>query len=171
MVKIFSVGIINFLNKFVIFWAIFIFFNLIGYFLKNILRKKLRLNLLQKEIITFLSDLVFYIFLILGLIFGLTTIGINTNTLIASLGLGGFAIGLALKDIVANFVSGVMIVLGKTFRVGDTLKISNFEGKVKAINLRHTILIDSQNPKQQILIPNNNIFSSIITIKKENQKS
>lgn len=160
--------IINFLNKLGIFLFIFLIFYFIGYFLRKIIRKKLLGKLIQKEIITFVSDFIFYFFLILGLIFSLTNVGINANALLASLGLGGFAIGLALKDIVANFVSGLLIILSKTFKVGDYLKIGNTEGTIKSINLRHTVLVDNQNPKTRILIPNSNIFSSIIIIQKKN---
>jgi small-conductance mechanosensitive channel len=84
-----------------------------------------------------------------------------------SFGLGGFALGFALKDIIANFVSGFLIILSKTFRFGDRLKMGKTEGEIRAINLRHTVLASKENPHQRILIPNSNIFSSVIIIEKK----
>lgn len=168
---IFGKKIVTSLGKVSVFLIIFLFFYLLGYSLKKIIRQKLRLRLIQKEIITFVSDLVFYSSVVLGVIIGLSNIGINTNALLASLGLGGFAVGLALKDIIANFVSGLLIILSKTFKVGDELKIGPVEGIIKSINLRHTILTDKKKPDVRILVPNSNIFSSIISIKKQNLNS
>ena len=97
----------------------------------------------------------------------LANIGVNVNAIIASFGLGGFALGFALKDIIANFVSGFLIILSKTFKVGDYLKMGTTEGEIRAINLRHTVLVSKDNPRQRILIPNSNIFSSVIIIEKK----
>jgi small-conductance mechanosensitive channel len=160
-------SIIKFLKGSGVFLLFFVTFYFIGLFLRRILRRKLRQRLASEEIITFISDLIFYVFLILGLTIGFANAGINMNAIIASFGLGGFALGFALKDIVANFVSGFLIILGKSFSVGDYLKIGSTEGKIKAINLRHTVLVAKDNPRQRILIPNSNIFSSVIIVERK----
>ncbi|MGB9707018.1 MAG: mechanosensitive ion channel family protein [Microgenomates group bacterium] len=157
----------SFIKNGLIFLAIFLAFYFVGYLLRKIIRKKLRQDFAPKEIVTFISDLIFYASLILGLTVGLANIGVNMNAIIASFGLGGFALGFALKDILANFVSGFLIILSKTFSVGDYLKMGTTEGEIKAINLRHTVLASKENPKQRILIPNSNVFSSVIIIEKK----
>jgi len=138
-----------------------------GLFLRKIIRRKLRRKLVAKEIITFASDLVFYALILLGITLGLANIGVNINAIVASFGLGGFALGFALKDVVANFISGFLIILSKTFKIGDYLKMGTAEGEIKAINLRHTVLAPKDNPRQRILIPNSNIFSSVIIVEKK----
>jgi len=158
------VGLIKAAGVFLLFFVGFYF---VGFFLRKIIRQKLRQRLAAKEIVTFVSDLIFYVFIILGFTLALANIGVNVNAIIASFGLGGFALGFALKDIIANFVSGFLIILSKTFKVGDYLKMGTTEGEIRAINLRHTVLVSKDNPRQRILIPNSNIFSSVIIIEKK----
>ena len=160
-------NILSLLKGGVVFLLSFAGFYLGGFFLRKIIRQKLRQRLAAKEIVTFTSDLIFYVFIVLGFTLGLANLGINVNAIIASFGLGGFALGFALKDIIANFVSGFLIILSKTFKVGDYLKMGTTEGEIKAINLRHTVLASKDNLRQRILIPNNNIFSSVIIIEKK----
>jgi len=160
----------KFLLKFLLFISVFLIFYILGIILRKIIRKKIKAEFIHKEIFTFFSDLIFYILVIFGSIIGLSSVGINVNAILAGLGLGGFAIGLALKDIIANFVSGFLIILTKTFNIGDYLKIGGSEGIVKSINLRHTVLIDKNDPRTKILIPNNNIFSSPVIVTKEKSK-
>lgn len=162
--------LLKILTQIGVFLLIFIISYFLGSLFRKIIRKKLKLKLVQKEIITFTSDLVFYTSLIFGIIMALSNIGVNVSALIAGFGLGGFAVGFALKDIIANFVSGLLIILSKTFKVGDYLKIGSAEGEIKSINLRHTVLKDTQDPQKRILIPNSNIFSSIIIIRKKGKK-
>lgn len=148
------------------------FLLLIFYFIANKIKKTIKKNQpnkIPKEITTFLADLSFYLILIIGFLLTLSLIGVNTNAIWASLGLGGFALGFALKDIISNFISGLMIILTKTYKIGDEITVSNFTGKVKSINLRYTILIqtDEEDDEEKIiLVPNNFIFSNISKIKK-----
>jgi len=158
------IGLIKATGVFLLFFVGFYF---VGFFLRKIIRQKLRQRLAAKEIVTFVSDLIFYVFILLGFTLALANIGVNVNAIIASFGLGGFALGFALKDIIANFVSGFLIILSKTFKVGDYLKMGTTEGEIRAINLRHTVLVSKDNPRQRILIPNSNIFSSVIIIEKK----
>jgi len=162
-------NILSLLKGGVVFLLFFASFYLGGFFLRKIIRQKLLQKLAGKEIFTFTSDLIFYIFIVLGFTLGLANLGINVNAIIASFGLGGFALGFALKDIIANFVSGFLIILTKTFKVGDYLKMGTTEGEIKEINLKHTVLVSKDNPHEQILIPNSNIFSSLIIVEIRNK--
>jgi small-conductance mechanosensitive channel len=160
----------NFLLKSLLFILVFLIFYILGVILRKIIRKKIEAEFIYREILTLFSDLFFYALIIVGFIVGLSIVGVNINAILAGLGLGGFAIGLALKDIIVNFVSGFLIILTKTFNIGDYLKIGELEGIVKSINLRHTVLIDKNDPKTKILIPNGHIFSSPIKITREKNK-
>src|SRR3546814_5515248 len=67
----------------------------------------------------------------------------SSDLLIAGLGLTGFALGLAVKDAVANLISGVLILLYRPFGYGSTIIVSGIagaEGRVVSIDLRYTTL-------------------------------
>ncbi len=166
----------NLLEKFekitlniLIFLSVFLLSYFVAQIVRRITRNRIFNRLAQKEVATFSSDLLFYLIMVVGVGVGLTAVGANINAVIAGLGLGGFALGFALRDIIGNFVSGLLIILTKTVESGDSLKIINFEGTVRSINLRHTIL--SRNAEdgtsESILVPNNSIFSSVVTVKKK----
>ena len=99
--------------------------------------------------------------MVLGFITALGTLGINVTALVAGLGLTGFALGFALKDTISNMLSGILILLYRPFRIGNTIKISGFEGEVVVIDLRYTEL-SSEGSK--ILIPNSKLFTDPITV-------
>lgn len=92
----------------------------------------------------------------------LGTLGINVTALVAGLGLTGFALGFALKDTISNLLSGVLILLYQPFKIGDTIIIAGFEGRVVTIDLRYTELNQGQN---KVLIPNSKLFTDPITVK------
>lgn len=99
--------------------------------------------------------------IIFGLVTALGTLGVNVSALVAGLGLSGFAIGFALKDTISNLLSGVLILLYKPFKIGDTIIIAGFEGNVVSIDLRYTELGRDAN---RVLIPNSKLFTDPITV-------
>jgi len=99
--------------------------------------------------------------MIFGFVTALGTLGINVSALVAGLGLTGFALGFALKDTISNLLSGVLILLYRPFEIGNSIKISGYEGIVISIDLRYTEL-DSEGNK--VLIPNSKLFTDPITV-------
>ena len=97
--------------------------------------------------------------IILGLVTALGTLGINVTALVAGLGLTGFALGFALKDTISNLLSGILILLYQPFKLGDTIKMSDYKGNVVSIDLRYTEL---SNGSDRILIPNSKLFTDPI---------
>lgn len=91
-----------------------------------------------------------------------TIIGVNIVPLLTSLGLTGFALGLACKDLLSNIIAGVMILLYSPFRIGDNITFSSSTGTVNSINYRYTELLNDTG--QTILIPNSMLLSNIITV-------
>ena len=79
----------------------------------------------------------------------------------AGLGLTGFALGFALKDTISNLLSGILILLYQPFKIGNTIKVSGYEGDVVSIDLRYTELNSEGN---KILIPNSKLFTDPITV-------
>lgn len=68
----------------------------------------------------------------------LDNIGVNITTLVASLSIGGLALGLAAQDTIANLFGAVAILIDKPFKVGDRVQLDNVDGTVETIGLRST---------------------------------
>lgn len=96
-----------------------------------------------------------------GAITVLGTFGINVAALVAGLGLAGFALGIALKDIVQNVLSGVLVLLYRPFTRGDEIEVAGAKGKVVSIDLRYTIL---EADDKRTLVPNSTLFANAVTV-------
>ena len=99
----------------------------------------------------------YYAIIVTGVMTGVSVMGIDITPLIAALGLGGFALGFALRDAVANFLAGLLIIIYRPFAVGDFIVVAGIEGEVKEINLRYTEL---KNEEGKSLIPNQTIINT-----------
>ncbi len=77
---------------------------------------------------------------------------VNVTGLVAGLGVGALVIGFALKDVIENWVSGLLIISGKTYRIGDVIQVENLKGVVTEISLRTTTL--KTYDRNDIIIPN-----------------
>ena len=100
---------------------------------------------------------------IIGFITALGTMGINVSAIVAGLGLTGFAFGFAFKDMLSNFISGVLIFIYEPFQLGDTIVVDGKKGKVIDINLRYVTL---ESEGLQILVPNSLSVSKSIEVNK-----
>jgi small conductance mechanosensitive channel len=102
---------------------------------------------------------------IVGLITALGTLGVDVTALVAGLGLTGFALGFALKDIISNLLAGMLLLAQKPFQRQDRISVQGFtpplEGVVSHIDLRYTTL---ELPDRKILIPNSNLFTNPIIV-------
>ena len=84
-----------------------------------------------RSVVTLLCKSLQFAAIGLGLITALGTIGINVSALVAGLGLTGFALGFALKDLVANVVAGVLVLVYRPFHRQDHVAVAGFEGTVR----------------------------------------
>jgi small conductance mechanosensitive channel len=82
----------------------------------------------------------------------LWTFEIDVTGLMASLGIGALIIGFALKDIIENWVSGLLILSGKIYKIGDVIQVGTMKGVVTGISLRTTVL--KTYDRNEIIIPN-----------------
>ncbi|MDA0902378.1 MAG: mechanosensitive ion channel [Proteobacteria bacterium] len=99
----------------------------------------------------------------IGLIASLDAFGINIFGLVAGLGLTGFAIGFALKDVMANIASGILLMLYKPFAIGDEVEALGITGKVISIDVRYTKL---KYEDKIILLPNSKLITERVVINK-----
>lgn len=109
----------------------------------------------------FLEGIVYYALLISVIIAAAGQLGVKTTSFLAVLGAASLAIGLALKDSLANFSSGVMLILFRPFRVGDVVTVGSETGKVEQVSVFSTILNTGDN--QRKIIPNGVIANATIT--------
>jgi len=111
-------------------------------------------------LISFSSNVV-YVALILAIVVAATSnLGVNTSSFIAIFGAAGLAIGLALKDTLANVGAAVLIIFFRPFKVGDFIEVSGVMGTVHSINLFSTTLTTSDN--RSIIIPNGTLVAGNI---------
>ncbi|TDA95773.1 mechanosensitive ion channel family protein [Halomonas marinisediminis] len=109
----------------------------------------------------FLCGLVSVILKILLLISAASMIGIATTSFVAIIGAAGLAVGLALQGSLANFAGGVLILLFKPFKVGDTIEAQGFVGSVREISILYTIIDTFDN--RRVVIPNGQLSNSSLT--------
>lgn len=88
---------------------------------------------------------------------------IKLSTLVGSLGVGSVAIGFAFKDILQNWLSGLLILLRQPFKIGDQIEAAGFEGTVQSIETRATI-IKTYNGEHAI-IPNSELYTNSVLVK------
>ncbi|AKG20099.1 mechanosensitive ion channel family protein [Calothrix sp. 336/3] len=86
----------------------------------------------------------------------------KANDLIQLLGISGVAIGFAFRDILQNFLAGILILLTEPFQINDQIVFKNFEGTVENIQTRATTIKTYDG--RRILIPNSELFTNSVTV-------
>jgi small conductance mechanosensitive channel len=122
-----------------------------------ILRK---IEIVDETLVKFLENIVYYILITVVILAVLNNLGIKTTSFLAILGAAGLAVGLALKDALGNFASGVMIVFFKPFKVGDSVVAGGVSGTIIEVTIFSTVFLTSDN--QKIIVPNGTITKSSI---------
>ncbi len=100
----------------------------------------------------FIGNLIFWTLRVLLFVTVISKLGIETSAFVTILGAAGLAIGLSLQGSLSNFAGGILIILFKPFRLGDTIEALGETGKVDEILIFSTRLITATN--QIIYIPN-----------------
>ncbi len=121
----------------------------------------LRNEKVDKTLANFLDDIIYYILMVIVILTALKQLGVDTTSFFAILGAAGLAIGLALKDSLGNFASGVMIIMFRPFKVGDFVNAGGVSGTVEEVSIFNTIIITPDN--QKIIVPNGAITGGSIT--------
>jgi len=109
----------------------------------------------------FLRNIIYYALLTAVVIAAAGQLGINTTSFLTVVGAAGLAIGLALKDSLANFSAGVVLIFFRPFKVGDWVTVAGETGAVEEITIFSTILTTADN--QRKIMPNSTIASGTIT--------
>jgi len=130
-------------------------------YISNLLGKILRKNNVDETLGNFLGQISYYALFVMVVIAAAGQLGINTTSFLTIVGAAGLAIGLALKDSLSNFASGVMLIMFRPFKVGDVVTAGGQTGKVESIAIFSTIITTPDN--QMVIVPNSSITSDVIT--------
>lgn len=114
----------------------------------------------DQTFVRFLSNLVRWVVLVLGLVACLGVFGINTTSLAAMVGAAGLAIGLAVQGSLSNLAAGIMLLVLRPFKVGDVIQVGGHLGTVDEIEL-FNVKIDTPD-NRRIIYPNSQVFGAII---------
>jgi len=128
---------------------------------QNALQSLLRKQNVDEVLVDFLGTVTAALIIIVVVVAAFDQLGIPATSFMAIIGAAGLAIGLALKDSLANFASGVMLVLFRPFTKGDFIDAGGVSGTVDEIRLVSTTLTTGDN--KLITIPNALIYNSTIT--------
>lgn len=88
--------------------------------------------------------------------------GLRLGDIVATLGLSSVAVGFAFQDIFKNFLSGILILLQRPFRIDDQIIVGDYEGTVEQIDIRTTKLRTYGGVR--VLMPNAEVYTSAIVV-------
>ena len=100
------------------------------------------------------------VILLIGLLVGLSQLGLQVGPMLASLGVAGFILGFALQDSLSNFAAGAMILFYQPFDIGDVVEAGGVSGKVDRLSLVSTTILTFDN--QRLIVPNRKILGDVI---------
>lgn len=111
----------------------------------------------KKEVINLIIKILYFIVIVITILLILSRLGFDISTIIASLGIGGLAVALATKDIIANFFASILLLFDNSFSQGDWIVCAGVEGTVVEIGLRKTTIRTFDN--SLVFVPNSKIMS------------
>lgn len=109
----------------------------------------------------FVKHLAYGTAMVFIIIAALSKVGVQTTSLVAVVGAAGLAVGLALQGSLSNFAAGVILILFKPFKGGDSIEAAGVSGSVDEIQIFNTVINASDNRK--VIIPNAKITGDNIT--------
>ncbi len=125
---------------------------------KKIIIKSMEKKGVDPSLKSFLGSLITAALYVMLVIITISTIGVQTSSLVAVLGAAGLAIGLALQGSLSNFAGGVLIIIFRPFNVGDFIEMGSMSGTVKEIQIFQTFLDTPDN--KRVVIPNGQLSNN-----------
>ncbi|GMB92597.1 Potassium efflux system protein/Small-conductance mechanosensitive channel [Helicobacter bizzozeronii] len=117
-------------------------------------------NGLRKEVINLILKIAYFFIFVITILWVLKQLGFDISTIIASLGIGGLAVALAVKDVLANFFASVILLLDNSFSQGDWIVCGDVEGTVVEMGLRRTTVRGFDNAL--LFVPNSELAGKSI---------
>ena len=135
----------------------------------GILSKRLEKASIDKSLSKLLVKALKITFYVVAVISALGALNIPTTGLIAAMSAAAVAVSLAIKDSLSNISGGIFLLITRPFATDDLVEIAGYVGKIKEIQLIHTVLLTYDN--REVIIPNSAIISStIVNMSKESRR-
>ena len=112
-----------------------------------------------RSILSILSSLLKYVAFLVILCWGLTILGVNVSTIVASVGILALIVGFSAESLIADVVTGAFMLFENQYNVGDIVEVDNFRGTVTGIGIRTTCITD---PGGNVKIVNNSAMKNIL---------
>lgn len=125
--------------------------------------KKKRLSILY-----FIVSILKYVIFLIDVVIILSIFDVDVSAFLAGLGLFGVVIGLALQDMLKDFIAGIFIILDSQYSVGDSVCIDDFKGEVVAVWLKCTKV---RNYSGDIKIFSNREINNVVNLSQSNSKA
>ena len=142
---------------------LFIFFIIASIFCKKLIIRTTK-NKQNASLGLVLGRMVQWGIVLVGLLLSMVIVmpSVTPGKLIGALGIGGVAIGFAFKDILQNFLAGILILIREPFKLGDEIIYQDFKGRVTRIETRSTYIKTYDG--RQVIIPNGQIYTSPVIV-------
>ncbi len=114
----------------------------------------------DRQVRNLIHNLISVTTLAVGLLGGLSALGVSVSVLVTSFGLTGLAVGLALQDLLRNILAGIFLLIEHPFRIGDAITVGDLSGTVETIELRTTGIRTADG--RLAIMPNLNAFSTTV---------
>ena len=123
----------------------------------RMLTKRTKMDRTTRE---FVLTVLKFSLLTLAVVNALAAVGVNTASLVTSLGIAGLTIGFAARDALSNLISGIMIYWDRPFVIGDLLEVGEHYGRVEKITLRSTRVVTPDG--RMLAVPNTEVINSTV---------
>ncbi|MFP7570231.1 mechanosensitive ion channel family protein [Marivita sp. S2033] len=137
---------------------------LVAYGLTRLVRGILKRSKRRPSLVSAVGTLVRLLVWAFGVMIALTVLfpNLTPTKLLAGLGIGSIAVGLAFKDVFENFLAGFLILLRKPMRIGDDIECNDLSGRVEQITIRDTFL--RKRSGELLLVPNSFIYKNPVCV-------
>jgi small conductance mechanosensitive channel len=140
--------------------AIFIIGRWVAKAVLNFMRRVMTRARVDETLISFATHVAYASLILVVIAMAASNMGISSTSFVAVFASAGLAVGLALKDTLANVGAAVLIIFFRPFKVGDSIETAGVMGTVKTINLFSTTLTTPDN--RSIIIPNGSLIGGNI---------
>lgn len=113
----------------------------------------------MRSVLSIVSSLLKYIAFIVILCWGLSILGVNVSTIVASVGIIALVVGFSAESLIADVVTGAFMLFENQYNVGDIVEVDGFRGTVTSIGIRTTCITD---PGDNVKIVNNSAMKNIL---------
>ena len=139
-------------------WGVFVVSSFVRFVLDEEVYPRVRL---PRGAAYALATMVRYVIVVIGFVFAVAALGIDLNRLTIVAGALGVGVGLGLQSVVANFVSGLIVLLERRLHVGDTVQLGALEGRIREIGIRASTIRTWDGA--EVIVPNAALTSERVT--------